>query len=77
MAASFGHLDLLIRSHYGTPIQGCYGVDHAASLKTFATAGGKRKAAKAAARTEARATGTMGAGAVEEVSVQALETTIF
>lgn len=39
--------------------------------KAFATAGSKRKAAKADARMEARATGTKGAGAVDEASVQA------
>jgi hypothetical protein len=72
---------LCIRSLHGTPIQGCIGVAHAAALKAFATAGGKRKAAKAAARKEARATGTTGAGAVDEAVVQAKlaawETTSF
>jgi hypothetical protein len=46
-------------------------VAHAAILKAFATDAGKRKAAKAAARMEARATGTKGGGAVDEAEVQA------
>jgi hypothetical protein len=79
--SGFGHLDLCIRSLHGTPIQGCIGVAHAAMLKAFATDAGKRQAAKAAARMEARATGTKGGGAADEAVVQAKlaawETTSF
>jgi hypothetical protein len=72
MASSFGHLGLCIQSLRGTLIHGCIGVAHAAALEVFATAGGKRKAAKApAARIEARANGTTRAGAVNEAAVQA------
>jgi hypothetical protein len=81
LESGFGHLDLCIRSLHGTPIQGFIRVAQAAALSFFATAGGKRKAAKAAARNEVRATGTTGAGAVDEAAVQAKlaawETTSF
>jgi hypothetical protein len=46
---SFGHLDLRAQPFRGMPIQGLFGVTHAAALKALATAGGKREAAKAAA----------------------------
>ena len=62
--SGFGHLNLFIQSLHGTPIQGCIGPAHAAALKAFATAGGKRQAAKAAAR-------TTGAGALDEAVIQA------
>jgi hypothetical protein len=70
METGFGHPDLAIRLLHGTPIQGYIGVAHAATFKAFATAGGKRSAAKAAARTKARATGTKAAGVVDEAVVQ-------
>jgi hypothetical protein len=69
--SGFGHLDLCIWSLHGTPVQGCIGAAHAVSFKAFAIAGGKHKAAKASARTKARATGTTGFGAVDEAMVQA------
>jgi hypothetical protein len=72
--SGFGHLNLFIQSLHGTPIQGCIGPAHAVALKAFATAGGKRQAAKAAAR-------TTGAGALDEAVIQAKlaawESTIF
>jgi hypothetical protein len=67
--SGFGHLGLYARPLHGTPILGFIRVAHAVALKAFATAAGRRKAAVASARTEARATGFTSAGAVDEARV--------